>query len=90
MLSTIIKAYLILINALAFHLMLADKRKAKRNAWRISEATLLWIAAFGGSIGALLGMHLFRHKTKHPRFYIGLPLILILQIAVIYLLRTML
>jgi len=90
MLYTITKAYLILVNALAFLLMSADKRKAKRKAWRIPEATLLGIAALGGSIGALLGMYIFRHKTKHPKFYIGLPLILILQIGLIYMLRTLL
>lgn len=83
MLFTIIKAYLVLVNAFALLLMLADKNKAQRGAWRIPEATLIGIAIAGGSIGAVLGMHLFRHKTKHRKFYIGLPLILILQVLLV-------
>lgn len=83
MLFTIIKAYLVLVNAFALLLMLADKNKARRGAWRIPEATLIGIAIAGGSIGAVLGMHLFRHKTKHRKFYIGLPLILILQVLLV-------
>ena len=66
--------------------MLVDKYKAKRNLWRIPEATLMGVAAIGGSIGTIAGMNLFRHKTKHPKFYIGLPVILALQIILIYLL----
>lgn len=77
--------YLILINAAAFLLMLADKQKAKRGAWRIPEATLMGVAALGGSIGALAGMYAFHHKTKHPKFTIGIPLILAAQlIAVVF------
>ena len=66
--------------------MLVDKYKAKRNLWRIPEATLMGVAAIGGSIGTIAGMNLFRHKTKHPKFYIGLPVILALQIILVYLL----
>ena len=84
MLFTIIQTYLILINALALLLMLADKQKAKRGVWRIPEATLLGVAALGGSIGAIAGMYLFRHKTRHPKFYIGLPLILVIQLFAIF------
>lgn len=73
--------YLILINATAFVSMLVDKIKAKKNLWRIPEKTLLGLAAIGGSIGALAGMYLVRHKTKHPQFYIGIPLILAIQIV---------
>ena len=73
--------YLLLINAAAFVLMLVDKKKAQAGAWRISEATLMGAAIIGGSIGAIAGMNLFRHKTKHPKFFIGLPLILALQIV---------
>lgn len=73
--------YLLLINAIAFFLMLADKRKAKKNLWRIPEATLMLSAALGGSIGALAGMYTFRHKTKHLKFTLGVPAILIAQIA---------
>ena len=72
--------YLFLINALAFLLMLADKRKAQKKLWRIPEVTLMTAAAMGGSIGALAGMYTFRHKTRKPKFYIGIPVILALQI----------
>lgn len=83
MLYHAIRTYLILVNALSLLLMLIDKQKAKRGAWRIPEATLMGIAAIGGSIGAIAGMYLFRHKTKHPKFYIGLPLILLIQIGLV-------
>ena len=86
MLYQILLAYFLLINAIGFLLMLVDKYKAKRNLWRIPEATLMGVAAIGGSIGTIAGMNLFRHKTKHPKFYIGLPVILALQIVLIYLL----
>lgn len=72
--------YLLIINAVAFLLMLADKHRARKKAWRIPEAALLTAAVMGGSIGALLGMHTFRHKTRHPKFSLGLPLILSAQI----------
>jgi uncharacterized membrane protein YsdA (DUF1294 family) len=67
--------YLAIINAVAFLLMLADKQKARKNAWRIPERTLLLTAAIGGSFGSLLGMCLFRHKTRKPRFSLGIPLL---------------
>lgn len=73
--------YLLIINAAAFLLMLLDKRKAIKSKWRIPEATLMWSAALGGSVGALAGMYLFRHKTKHLKFTIGIPVILALQIV---------
>lgn len=73
--------YLLIINALAFLLMLADKRMAQKNLWRIPESTLLTAAAFGGSIGMLLGMYTWRHKTRHLKFTLGVPAILIVQIA---------
>ena len=72
--------YLIVINLVAFALMGIDKHKAKKKQWRIPERTLFLSAAVGGSVGAMYGMHLFRHKTKHPKFYIGLPCILAAQI----------
>ena len=78
--------YLIIINAVAFLLMLADKQKARKHRWRIPEATLMGCAALGGSIGALAGMYLFRHKTKHPKFALGIPAILLIQLALAYLL----
>lgn len=73
--------YLLLINAAAFVLMLVDKVKAKKNRWRISERTLMLSAALGGSVGALLGMYTFRHKTKHIKFTLGIPAFLIAQLA---------
>lgn len=73
--------YLLIINAIAFFLMLADKQKARKKKWRIPEATLIGLAVIGGSVGALAGMYTFRHKTKHPKFTIGVPVILALQIV---------
>ena len=71
--------YLLIINAAGFLLMLVDKWKAKKNRWRVRESTLLLVAALGGSIGSLAGMYLFRHKTQHPKFTLGIPLILAAQ-----------
>ena len=73
--------YLIIVNALSFLLMLIDKQKARKKKWRIPEATLLTVAAIGGSLGTLLGMYLFRHKTKHPKFTVTVPLLLILHVG---------
>ena len=77
--------YLIVINIVTFLVYGMDKLKAKQGSWRISEATLLILAIIGGSIGALLGMKVWRHKTQHKKFKYGLPLILLAQIALIYL-----
>ena len=66
----------------AFALMGADKKRAKRGAWRISERTLFLSALLGGSIGANLGMRVFRHKTKHWYFVLGMPLILFVQAGI--------
>ena len=71
--------YLLIINAAGFLLMLVDKWKAKKNRWRIRESTLLIVAALGGSTGSLAGMYLFRHKTQHLKFTLGIPLILAAQ-----------
>ena len=87
--KTILLAALLLINLLAFALYGIDKRKAKRSAWRIPEATLLLVAALGGSLGALLGMEFFRHKTKHWKFRVLVPLFLIAHIVLgAYLLKS--
>ena len=75
--------YLIAINVVTFLVYGIDKWKAKQGSWRISEATLLILAVIGGSIGALLGMKVWRHKTQHKKFKYGLPLILIIQIILI-------
>lgn len=71
--------YLIVVNLLAFAAFGVDKQKAKARQWRISENTLLGIALCGGSLGAIWGMRTFRHKTRHRRFAIGLPVILMIQ-----------
>lgn len=78
----ILLMYLLIVNALGFILMLVDKIKAKKNLWRIPEATLFLVAIIGGSIGSLLGMYTFRHKTKHVSFIVGMPLILAIQIVI--------
>jgi uncharacterized membrane protein YsdA (DUF1294 family) len=82
-------AYLITVNALGFLLMLIDKAKAKKKKWRIPERTLMTVAAIGGSVGSLLGMYAVRHKTKHPKFTIGIPLILALQIITLVVIWSM-
>ena len=73
--------YLLTINALGLVIMLADKRCAQKKLWRIPEATLLTVAILGGSVGSLLGMRLFHHKTRKPKFSVGIPLILLLQLS---------
>lgn len=78
-----LEIYLIGINVLTFLIYGADKWKARRGKWRIPEETLIWLAIVGGSVGALLGMHLFRHKTKHKKFMIGIPAILLIQVVLI-------
>lgn len=75
--------YLIGINIVAFVVYGIDKVKARKNKWRIPEATLLMLAVIGGSIGAWLGMKVWHHKTLHKKFKYGLPLILMAQIALI-------
>ena len=72
--------YLLIMNAAGAVSMLMDKRKAKKKLWRIPEATLLGIAALGGSVGSLIGMYAFRHKTRHIKFTLGIPAILIAQL----------
>ena len=74
MLTDLVRTYLILINATGLLIMMIDKKKARRGSWRIPERTLLSVALLGGSIGALAGMYLFRHKTKHPKFSIWVTL----------------
>ena len=76
-------AYLLLINAISLGIMLVDKRKAQQNLWRVPERQLLFFACIGGSLGILMGMQLFRHKTKHIKFTLGVPCILAIQIVAI-------
>ena len=82
--------YLLSINALSFSLYGIDKYKAKKNQWRISEATLLMMAVIGGSIGAWAGMRLWHHKTMHKKFKYGIPVIIILQVVLAVYLHTIL
>lgn len=79
---TIIIGYLLLLNLLGLAAMYLDKQKARKRAFRIPESTLFMIAIIGGSIGVLLGIHLFRHKTRHLSFTLGIPAILILQLLI--------
>ena len=76
--------YLLIINAAGLLLMLMDKGKAVRNVWRIPEWFLLTIALLGGSLGSLLGMYLFRHKTKKPAFALGLPAMVCLHLILFF------
>lgn len=75
--------YLLIINVIAFALMGIDKKRAVRHAYRIPEKTLFLSALLGGSVGAILGMQYFRHKTKHPSFQLGMPGILLVQIILL-------
>lgn len=80
-----IVTYLLTINFIGFIIMLIDKQRAVHKEWRIPEKTLIGISIIGGSIGMLLGMSVFRHKTKHVKFKFGVPFILFIQIALIIL-----
>jgi uncharacterized membrane protein YsdA (DUF1294 family) len=81
--------YLIVVNAAAFLLMLIDKIKATKKMWRIPERVLLGVSAIGGSLGGFLGMQVFRHKTKHLQFAIGIPVMLVVHIVLLVLLFVM-
>lgn len=88
-LYTLLLMYLLIINLIGFVIMGIDKKRAIRSAYRISEATLFFIALIGGSAGCILGMYTFRHKTKHWYFVAGMPAILmaetLIALAVIFL-----
>ena len=85
----IILGYLLAVNIATFFLYGIDKYKAKKGRWRISEATLLMMAVIGGSIGAWAGMRLWHHKTMHKKFKYGIPIIIIIQVALaVYLLTN--
>ena len=81
--------YLLVVNTLTFLLYGIDKYKAKKARWRISEATLLMMAVVGGSIGAWAGMRLWHHKTMHKKFKYGIPLIILLQVALVFYLHNL-
>ena len=80
---SLLTIYLLIINLIAFCMMISDKHKAKRRQYRIPEATLFGLAFAGGSVGIFLGMQIARHKTQHPKFFIGIPVIILLQVGVI-------
>ena len=80
--------YFIIVNIAAFMLYYIDKQKAKKHLWRIPESTLLLSAAIGGSIGAFFAMKIFRHKTKHPKFYITIPLFMLIHLLLIIMIIT--
>lgn len=82
-LEKLIVIYLVAVNVVTFFLYGIDKWKAKRSKWRIPEATLLGLAVIGGSIGALLGMKVWHHKTQHKEFRFGVPAIIIIQLLLI-------
>ena len=78
---SVLLIYVALVNLLGLYAMYNDKLRAKKRAFRVPEATLFAIAIIGGSIGCIIGMYLFRHKTRHWYFVYGMPLILILQVV---------
>ena len=82
--QTALTVYLLCINLLLFLVMGADKRAAKSHRRRVPETSLLALAVLGGSVGGILGMLIFRHKTRHPAFYIGYPAILLVELALTY------
>ena len=76
-------------NVINLFFMMADKAQARKNGFRVPEAVFFTLSLIGGSIGCLAGMYLFRHKTRKPKFFIGIPLILVIQIAlVVWLIRS--
>ena len=85
---TLIMIYFTVINCISFLVMGIDKRRAQKRAWRIPESTLFVLALIGGSLGSIIGMHLFHHKTRHWYFLYGMPAILILQVLLVLLIIT--
>ncbi len=79
--------YLVIINIIAVIVTVCDKYRAKHNKWRIKESTLLLISALGGSIFMYITMQIIRHKTKKIKFMLGIPLIIILQFLIFYLVK---
>lgn len=77
-----IAVYLVIANIIGFCMMGIDKRRAKRHEWRIPEKVLFLCSLFGGSIGTWAGMYVFRHKTRHWYFVLGMPLILLIQAGI--------
>ena len=88
MLYTLLLLYMLFINVVALIMYGVDKYKAVHSAWRISERVLLLVALIGGAMGAMIGMYLFRYKTHHARFVVLVPLFLVAQLYLVYLLLT--
>ena len=82
--TDILYFYVAAINVVTFFVYGLDKSKAKARQWRIPEAQLIFLAVIGGSVGALLGMRIFHHKTRKPKFRIGIPVILIIQLIIMF------
>ena len=82
--TNILGWYLLLINFVAFYLYWEDKRRAKKDKWRIKESTLLLVGLAGGSLGSLVSMHVFRHKTQHWKFKILVPVFFVLHAALFF------
>ena len=82
--TNLLYIYVAAINVVTFFVYGLDKSKAKAGQWRIPEAHLIFLAVIGGSVGALLGMRVFHHKTRKPKFKIGVPAILIIQLIILY------
>ncbi len=80
----LIAIYLIIVNALGFVLMLVDKYKAQNNLWRIPEVTLMTVSAIGGSFGSYAGMKVCRHKTRHPKFSVGIPIMMAIHAVILW------
>lgn len=81
----VIACWMLLMSAILFILFGVDKRRAEKNEWRIRERTLFLFALLGGALGGVIGMSVFRHKTKHTSFAIGMPLLLVLNLACVFL-----
>ncbi len=79
----IVLIYLFFINFIGFSIMLVDKKRAIHKEWRVPEKTLIGISIIGGSVGMILGMFTFRHKTKHLKFLLGIPVIIIIQFYIV-------
>lgn len=73
--------YILVVNILTYILMWLDKQKARKNQYRIPERTFFLLSILGGAVGTLIGMRTFRHKTKHPRFTVGIPILIVLNIV---------
>ena len=79
-----VSVYFILINLMGIVIMAYDKRRAIMRKWRVPEAHLFFIALIFGSLGSIIGMYMFHHKTKHLKFTMGMPLILLIQVIILY------